>query len=422
LTVCNQLKLNQKLEEAGGFIYVSTLTNRIVRLSAIAEHIKILQQYYLARWIHVTCDKSRHKLFNAEHDVFDVYQNLQDELDNGLKEILHYETTTVKDVHKRTILEKLEQIKKGIKSGTPSGLQKVDNFTGGWQKSDLIIFAGRPGMGKTSLAVSILVNIAVIYNEPVAFFSLEMSKEQVVGRIQSGLSGYDVSKIITNKLTEEEWMDLAEKAKALEVAPIHIDDAPGLTITELKVKARKLVREANVKVIMIDYLQLLRTGQKLGNREQEIAEISKNLKILAKELNIPVIALSQLSRDVEKRGGSKKPTLSDLRESGQIEQDADMIFFCYRPEYYEIEEYYVGNQEFDVKNLFMLIAAKNRNGKVGEIPLTFIQELTKVVNHNEYYEQIPVMNNALKNSRNFDSIDTNVLYLPNEKGNDEVPF
>jgi replicative DNA helicase len=277
-------------------------------------------------------------------------------------------------------------------------------------------------MGKTAAAVSMVMHPALIDNEPVAIFSLEMSAHQLVGRMQSNISGVNVSKIVKKQLSIQEFDEISVACVDLQQAPIYIDDTPNISLLELKGKARKLVREQGVKLIVIDYLQLMRSGMQIPNREQEIAEISRGLKGLAKELNIPVIALSQLSRGVEARGGDKKPMLSDLRESGQIEQDADMVIFCYRPEYYGIEHYEVGGTEFETHGLFMLLIAKHRNGELGEIPLKFIHEQTKLKN---YDFNLPDNNNsgtfvkqeefntiALKNNNTFDNQIPKVDDLP----------
>jgi hypothetical protein len=255
---------------------------------------------------------------------------------------------------------------------------------------DLIILAGRPSMGKTAAAISMCIHPSLEKNEPIAIFSLEMSNEQLVSRMQSYLSGVNVSKIVKKQLSMNEIDEIGKKAIGLKTAPLFIDDTPNISLLDLKGKARKLKKESGIKLIVVDYLQLMRSGVKSTSREQEIAEISRGLKGLAKELNIPVIALSQLSRGVEMRG-DKKPMLQDLRESGQIEQDADMVLFCYRPEYYGIDTYEVGNQSFDANGLFMLIIAKHRNGELGEIPLTFIHEQTKLTNH-EFGYAPPVAN------------------------------
>jgi replicative DNA helicase len=233
-----------------------------------------------------------------------------------------------------------------------------------------------------------------------------MSKEQVVGRIQSIVSKVDVSKIVKKQLSFEEINMLESKCRKLEDAPLYIDDTANISLLELKTKSRKLVRENGVRMIVVDYLQLMRSGMKTTSREQEIAEISKGLKAIAKELNIPVIALSQLSRNVEQRGGDKKPMLSDLRESGQIEQDADMVLFCFRPEYYALQDYNWFGDTLDTRRLFMLIIAKHRNGVLGEIPLTFYGEYTQITNHsqtNSLYDSNNSSSNNVLNDTLLDS-------------------
>ncbi|MGB0396160.1 MAG: replicative DNA helicase, partial [Flavobacteriaceae bacterium] len=263
-------------------------------------------------------------------------------------------------------------------SGVASGFEKLDLLTSGWQPSDLIIIAARPGMGKTALTLSMARNMAVTQQTPVAFFSLEMSSVQLITRLISAETGLSSEKLRTGKLADHEWKQLNVKVGDLEKAPLFIDDTPALSIFDLRAKARRLASQHDIKLIIVDYLQLMTAGtsSKAGNREQEISTISRNLKSLAKELDIPVIALSQLSRAVETRGGTKRPQLSDLRESGAIEQDADIVSFIYRPEYYGIEEWddeehtsSVGQAEF--------IVAKHRNGGLDNIRMKFIGNLGK---------------------------------------------
>jgi replicative DNA helicase len=270
-------------------------------------------------------------------------------------------------------------------------------------------------MGKTFCVITFALNPAIQQNIPVGIFSLEMSKEQLVSRMQSILSTLNVSRLVKKQLIGAEIIALEQSTKALETAPIYIDDTAGISLIELKTKARKLVREKGVQMIVIDYLQLMRSGNRNQPREQEIGEISRGLKGIAKELNIPVIALSQLSRQVEGRGGNKKPQLSDLRESGQIEQDADMVMFCYRPEYYEIAEYEINEQEYNTDGLFLLLVAKHRNGSLGDIPLKFIHENTAIVN-NPYFMplengfQQPIVekpSNSIRPNGEFDLISEN---------------
>ena len=282
--------------------------------------------------------------------------------------------------------KKIEEIanKEGL-SGIPSGFEKVDRLTSGWQPSDLIIIAARPGMGKTALTLSMARNMAVNSNIPVAFFSLEMSSVQLITRLISSETGLSSEKLRTGRLEKHEWEQLNVKVKTLEKAPLFIDDTPSLSIFDLRAKARRLASQHKIRVIVLDYLQLMTAGgsQKGGNREQEISTISRNLKALAKELNVPVIALSQLSRAVETRGGSKRPILSDLRESGAIEQDADIVSFIYRPEYYKIDEW-DDEERTPTQGQAELIIAKHRNGGLDNIRLKFIAQLGKFDNLDDF--------------------------------------
>ena len=344
-------------------------------------HVKILQEMHLKRHVAELCAKATYKIQGTDEDVFDVYAELQQNLDLSIKEVMRFDVAGVADINRALIAEQMSVIESGNPPGVITGLKRVDKVTNGWQKSDLIILAGRPGMGKTAFAVTILLQPAINDGDPVAIFSLEMSKKQLVGRIQAQITGLNVSRIIKKQLTIEEAQLLEKNTMLLNNAPIFIDDTPSLSLIELKSKARKLVREDKVKLIIIDYLQLMRSGINTNSRENEIAEISRGLKAIAKELDIPVIALAQLSRAVELRGGDKKPMLSDLRESGQIEQDADMVAFCYRPEYYGIMDYELEMTNYSADGLFMLIIAKHRNGSLGEMPLRFTKEIARVANH-----------------------------------------
>lgn len=382
VTVVKNLIHHDNLGMAGGPSYLSKLTNRVASSSNIDYHIKILQQEALRRKLIEIGQLAVSKSLDNTEDIFDVFNETQSKLDNSLKDVVNYEIKRVGSIHEELIKQSMILLNSGRKSGVPTGLIMVDNVTNGWQKSDLIILAGRPGMGKTTAAVSMCIYPAVLNKIPVAFFSLEMSCEQVVSRMQSFMSEVNVSKIVKKQLTEDEINQVQSKSKELVDAPIYIDDTPNISLLELKGKCRKMVKENKIELVVVDYLQLMRSGLRTRSREEEIAEISRGLKSLAKELNIPVIALSQLSRNVESRG-DKKPMLQDLRESGQIEQDADMVVFCYRPEYYGIQEYEVGSSTFNTDGLFMLLIAKHRNGELGEVPLTFIAQQTKLTNYNE---------------------------------------
>jgi replicative DNA helicase len=427
ITLINKLTQLDKLSDVGGHIYISSLTNGISGSYNVDFYIRILQEESLRRKLLSISQDALIKSLDKTIDVFDVFNETQAKLDNSIKDVINYEIKSVGSINEDLIKQSILLFNTGQKSGVTSGLNMVDNVTNGWQKSDLIILAGRPGMGKTSAAVSMCIYPAIQEKKPIAIFSLEMSSEQIVSRMQSFVSGVNVSKIVKKQLSENEIHQIQVKSKQLSEAPIYIDDTPNISLLDLKGKARKLVKEQKVEMIVIDYLQLMRSGLKTKSREEEISEISRGLKGLAKELKIPIIALAQLSRSVEQRGGDKKPMLSDLRESGQIEQDADMVLFCYRPEYYGISEYQVGNTEFNTDGLFFLLIAKHRNGELGEIPLTFIAEQTKIQNHHQFnYTQnssINDKNSTFVQQETFSTMQPNVSFnkvIDLEAG--DVPF
>jgi replicative DNA helicase len=367
--------------------FVSQLTTRITSSANFITHFRILQQYALRRLMIQACSKGIRESYDDQKDVFDLISEIQNDVDGALKGVITYQIDKVGNIHQEIVKKSIELANTNRKSGVPTGLFQVDNVTNGWQESDLIILAGRPSMGKTAAAISMALYPALRENIGIGVFSLEMSKSQLTSRMQSILSGVNVGRIVKKQLTLQEIEQVDGLAKELKDAPIYIDDTPNISIQEFKGKARKMVNEFGCRLLIVDYLQLMRSGIKTFSREHEIAEISRSLKAAAKELNVPVIALSQLSRAVESRGGDKKPLLSDLRESGQIEQDADMVCFCYRPEYYEIDDYEVGNEHFNTHGLFLLIVAKHRNGELGEIPLRFIHEQTKLANYEYSHPQ-----------------------------------
>jgi replicative DNA helicase len=436
LTLVNQLTLENQLENLGGASYIASITSKVAGSNNISFHIRILQESALRRNLIKIGQTATNKCLDLTLDVFDLFSDTQNQLDDAIKKVINYEIKGAGDIHNEILLKSIEVLKKGTKSGVQTGFRLLDNLTNGWQNSDLIILAGRPSMGKTAAAISMCIFPSIEQNEAIAIFSLEMSNEQLVSRMQSYLSGVNVSKIVKKQLTMDEIDMISKRAIGLKTAPLFIDDTPNISLLDLKGKARKLKKENNIKLIVIDYLQLMRSGTKSTSREQEIAEISRGLKGLAKELNIPVIALSQLSRSVEQRGGNRKPMLQDLRESGQIEQDADMVLFCYRPEYYGFDNYEVGNNSFDAIGLFMLIIAKHRNGELGEIPLKFIHEQTKVTNHEfgnkQAFESTKSNTNSLTKNNDFDiemsanSITANISFDDNDffkpDPNDSTPF
>lgn len=386
LTITQRLKEVGDLEMVGGAFYVSSLTNRIASSANIEFHARIVVQHFLKRELIRIATASIKEAYENGSDVFDTYQTNVQNLEQALTSVMKYDVSTIATIHQKVLAESLYVVQSGIKSGVPTGFRNLDNFTNGWQKSDLIIVAGRPGMGKSVCGLAFALNPAIREKIPTAIFSLEMSKEQVVGRAQSNLSGVGSSNIVKKLLTMDDIRKIETLCDELNTAPIYIDDTPALSVMELKGKARKLVRDKGVRLLIIDYLQLMVADVGKGNREQEISKISQGLKALAKELDVPIIALAQLSRAVEARGGDKKPLLSDLRESGSIEQDADMVIFTYRPEYYNIDTYELGGESMNTEGLMSLIVAKHRAGSLGELRFGFNGDLTKLENYDTYMD------------------------------------
>ncbi|MDC6391060.1 replicative DNA helicase [Maribacter sp. PR1] len=385
LTVSSQLKKEGKLEAIGGDFYLIKLTQKVASSAHIEFHARIILQKYIQRSLIKISNEIIEDAYDEGTDVFDLLDNAEAKLYDVTQGNLKRSAETAQNLVIQA-KKKIEEIanREGL-SGIPSGFDKLDKLTSGWQPSDLIIVAARPGMGKTALTLSMARNMAVNSNTPVAFFSLEMSSVQLITRLISSETGLSSEKLRTGKLEKHEWEQLNVKVKTLEKAPLFIDDTPSLSIFDLRAKARRLASQHGIKMIMIDYLQLMTAGgsQKGGNREQEISTISRNLKALAKELNVPVIALSQLSRAVETRGGSKRPILSDLRESGAIEQDADIVSFIYRPEYYKIEEW-DDEERTPTQGQAEFIVAKHRNGGLDNIRLKFIGSQGKFDNLDDF--------------------------------------
>ena len=378
LTVSSELRKKGKLEAVGGEFYLVQLSQRVASSAHIEFHARIILQKFIQRSLIKISNEIIESAYKESTDVFD----LLDEAESKLYDVTQGNIKKSSETAQNLVLEakkKIEEISKrdGL-SGVSTGFEKLDKLTSGWQPSDLIIIAARPGMGKTALTLSMARNIAVGKQIPVAFFSLEMSSVQLITRLISSETGLSSEKLRTGKLADHEWQQLNVKVTDLEKAPLFIDDTPSLSIFDLRAKARRLSSQHGIKLIVVDYLQLMTAGasSKTGNREQEISTISRNLKALAKELNIPVIALSQLSRAVETRGGTKRPMLSDLRESGAIEQDADIVSFIYRPEYYNIDEW-DDDERTPSEGQAEFIVAKHRNGGLDNIRLKFVGHLGK---------------------------------------------
>lgn len=380
LTVTSQLRQQGDLEIVGGAYYITELTNRVVSAANIEYHARIISQKFIQRELIRISTEIIQNAYEDTTDIFDLLDHAEKNLFDIAQNNLRRDSRKMDDIIRESLdsLEKLRDRVDGL-TGVPSGFTALDRMTSGWQPSDLVIIAARPAMGKTAFVLSCARNAAVQFNKPVVVFSLEMSSVQLVNRLISGETEIEQEKIRKGNLAEWEWQQLHSKIGTLTEAPLFIDDTPALNIFEFRAKCRRLKAQYDIQMIIVDYLQLMHgKGEGKGgggNREQEIGSISRALKSVAKELNVPVIALSQLSRAVESRpGGNKKPMLSDLRESGSIEQDADMVLFLYRPEYYGLTEDEEGRSTVGIGEV---IIAKHRNGETGTVPLRFVGKYVK---------------------------------------------
>lgn len=419
LTVTNELKSMGKLEEVGGAYYITQLTNRVASTAHIEYHARVITEKYIQRELIRISSMTIREAFEDTTDVLELLDKAEKDLFSVAENNFRREYDSMQSLLK----EAIDDIKKakdheGQFRGVPSGFTELDRITSGWQKSDLVVLAARPGMGKTAFVLSMARNIAVDFDVPVAFFSLEMSSIQLVTRLISSETELSADKLKKGNLENYEWEQLNAKIGKLTDAPLYIDDTPALSIFELRAKCRRLKAQHDIQLIIVDYIQLMSTGSEIkSNREQEISAISRSLKSLAKELNVPIITLSQLNRSVETRGGSKRPILSDLRESGAIEQDADLVLFIYRPEYYKLDEDEEGNP---TKGMAEIIIAKHRNGPIADIKLRFIDRFARftdfeadefaVEDQSEEDEDVPFKKSFTVQSK------------MNDMGDDDQPF
>ena len=373
ITVKAELESLGKFEQVGGLEYLASLPDKVPTTANATKYIKIVEEKSTLRNLIKTANEIIELGYDPTEDVSDIMEGAEKKIFNIMQNKDKKSYAVIKDVlvDSFTQLEELYNRKQHI-TGVPSGFTELDYKTAGFHSSDLVLIAARPAMGKTAFALNIATNAAVRANVPVAIFSLEMSKEQLVNRILCSEAMVDSNKVRTGKLEEDDWTKLAGSIGPLSEAEIYIDDTPGISITEIRAKCRKLKLEKNIGMVVIDYLQLVQGSNKRnGSREQEISEISRSLKILAKEIGVPVIALSQLSRAAEQRP-DHRPMLSDLRESGAIEQDADIVMFLYRDDYY--------NKDSEKKDIAEVIIAKHRGGSTGTVELLWLGSYTKFVN------------------------------------------
>ncbi len=378
LTVTQKLRSKGEIDEVGGPFYISQLTNRVASTANTEAHARVISQKYILRELIKVSSNIINKAYDETTDVFD----LLDDAEGALFKVAEGNIRKSYDTMKDLVYQASKEIEIAMNrddgiSGIPSGFTDLDKVTSGWQKSDMVVIAARPGMGKTAFVLSLARNVAVQYNHGVAVFSLEMSSLQLVNRLISGEAEIPAEDIRKGNFTKEKFNQFFERTKKLSEAPLFIDDTPALSVFELRAKCRRLKSQNDINLVIIDYLQLMSAGGSGGNREQEISTISRSIKEIAKELNVPVLALSQLSRSVESRGGDKRPMLSDLRESGAIEQDADIVCFIYRPEYYQLDTW---PDNTPCAGQGEIIIAKHRNGSLEDVRLKFIGKFAKFDN------------------------------------------
>ena len=381
ITVKDELTSMDSFEKIGGYEYLATLPDKVPTTSNVQKYIEIVEEKSTLRNLIKTANEIIELGYDQTEDVDDIMAGAEKKIFDIIQKKSQKSYTPIKDVliESFTKLEELYNQKSRI-TGVPTGFADLDDKTAGLHGSDLILIAARPAMGKTAFALNIAAHAAIREKVPVAIFNLEMSKDQLVNRMLCMEAMVDSNKVMTGKLDEDDWSKLASVVGPMSDAGIYIDDTPGISITEIRTKCRKLKMEKDIGLVVIDYIQLIQGSgsRKNGSREQEIAEISRSLKILAKELNVPVIALSQLSRAVESRP-DHRPMLSDLRESGSIEQDADIVMFLYRDDYY--------NPDSEEKDISEVIMAKHRAGSTGTVKLLWMGNYTKFVNLARGYEE-----------------------------------
>ncbi|MBM4160290.1 MAG: replicative DNA helicase [Ignavibacteria bacterium] len=384
ITLIEELRRRGELEKIGGEYYLTELTTRVTTAANVEYHSHIVLEKALMRQLIASSSEVATRAYNVTEDALDLLDEAEQKIfqisEQRMKKSFVSMNTAVHSTME--LLESIHGKHSGV-TGVPSGFAELDNYTGGFQKSDLIIVAGRPSQGKTALVLSIARNASILHDIPIGFFSLEMSSQQLVLRLICAEARVDAHSVRTGRLPEDEWRKLSTSVGKLYKAKIFIDDTPALTALEIRAKARRLRAEHNVGAIVIDYLQLMQGPKNVQSREQEISTISRSLKALAKELNIPVIALSQLNRALEQRG-DKRPMLADLRESGAIEQDADVVLFVHRPEMYGID--IDPETKEPTEGLAELIVGKQRNGPTGAVRLAFVKQYARFENLTRFRE------------------------------------
>lgn len=420
-TIIEKLKQNGDLDEVGGPSYVVSLSSRVGSASHIEYHAKIIAEKFIKRELIRISSEIQTRSYDDSEDVQEILEFSQQGMFDLALGSVNREAVQIDAVMNEAIhqIEEAKNREDGL-SGIPSGFSSLDRITSGWQNSDLVIIAARPSMGKTAFVLSMARNMGVNHQKSVALFSLEMSSVQLVMRLISSETELGSEKLRSGNLKDHEWTQLEHKIKNLEKARIFIDDTPAIGLNELRSKCRKLKTKEDIDLIVIDYLQLMSgPGDLRGNREQEVSTISRGLKAIAKELNLPIIALSQLNRSVEMRSGNKRPQLSDLRESGAIEQDADIVIFIHRPEKMGITEDDDGN---DTRGLANIIIAKHRNGAIADINLRFREEFARFEEFNDDF--LPPLNESgIENALTYESKlnEDDDLFIKSVSGDSSFP-
>ncbi len=423
-TVTEELKANELLDEIGGPVYLTQLTSKVVSAAHVEFHARIVAQKYIQRELIRVSSDIQNKAFDNTYDINELLDYSENELFQIAEGNIKKEVATLNVVLKEAIHEIEEASKReDALVGLPSGFTNLDRLTMGWQRSDLIIVAARPSVGKTAFALSMARNMTVDHKKSVAFFSLEMSSIQLVNRLIVAETELPSSRIRNGKLHADEWKQLEERIKNLENAKLYIDDTPAISVFELRAKCRRLKAQKKLDIAVVDYLQLMTGPKEAGSREQEVSSISRSLKSIAKELNVPIIALSQLNRSVEMRGGSKRPQLSDLRESGAIEQDADMVVFIHRPEKYGMDL----ENGASSKGIAEIILAKNRNGPIDDVLLKFREERAQFVDMEEIdYSKMEMQGDensfTIGSKMNSDRTGKNSSFNHESPSDDDSPF
>jgi replicative DNA helicase len=388
VTVSDELTKRGQLDEVGGRMYLIELAEKIATTANIEYHCNIVLEKSTLRKLINTSTQIVTQCYDATREVDDLLDRAEQGIFSISERRIREGFISLGDLLPHTF-EAIEEYQKkgGIITGIPTGFFELDTLTGGLQKSDLVVVASRPSMGKTAFCLSVAEHVAIEANIPVGIFSLEMAKTQVAQRMLCSRARFSTHKMRTGKISDHEYSNLAMAVGPLAEAKIFIDDTPNLGILQMRAKSRRLKAQQDVGLVIVDYLQLMQGPRGIESRQQEISMISRSLKGLAKELDVPVIAVSQLSRKVEDRGGDKKPMLADLRESGAIEQDADVVMFVYRPEFYGIEKFRDGNPTQGVAEI---IVSKHRNGPTGELRLTFLRDFARFENMEFIRREVPI--------------------------------